>query len=277
MEKLRFYTLILILTSLIGCDSQKTDSASKDSDVPQDELHRPSDWHSDLEFKVYYEQPLNDEQRYSVIAETYKTSSSLDRFINQLFDLAFSGDAEIYLPTVLGDPDRSALISPESLVQSLNSFDTVYTENLETGELEQTTIDQSFSSSNTSSLVVYSNVLQEESQLRFIPYEIGVGEQVLNEDGSFRGIRTRYFIKLSERDPDLAQQEFYFLSDSLGIFQLSHMGHFNLEDEAQFFNELLSDGLVEDSTSIQFKQTWLFDSKQPTLIIESEHQIELES
>ena len=267
MHRLQVLSGLLIALVLSGCGGSSHDDAHRGVQPSySDEEHRPRDWSAELNYRFVFAQPQGGEQRYALVPGSFEIDRSLNLLVDQLFDLAFSGDARLWLPTVLGEPDKSRPIGPEELVTHLNRFDTILTEDLETGELVETAIDRSFSKSRASGLVVYSDVTGSGDQLTFLPHMLMLGEQVFDEStGRLRGIQPRYFIELGEPGTSEAKQNFYFLTDSLGVFQLDHLGYFNQQGDNHFFYDLLFDGQLSDSSIVEVQQQWYFDSQRPAI------------
>ncbi|GEM_PF-515679 len=275
MLRLSFFSCALLALLMIGCDPSASESASGSTAQPtqrqtySDEGHRPRDWSAAMAFELWPAEKEAGGSIYPVKSGSYTSEASIEQLVEQVFDLAFSGEALVYLPTVLGEPDRAQNTTPEALVTALNRFDTILTEDINTGEMVETSIDRSFSRSRVSAFVVHANVLNQKNGLVFEPHLLSVGEQVFDEEtGDFRGITPRYFVELKEENANAIQQNFYFLTDSVGVFYLDHLGY---HGAARATLPLGLDQATsnEEPTGFKIEQDWFFNSKEPGIKVDT--------
>lgn len=182
-----------------------------------DEAHRPQDWQAELKLTLISDTIENGVEEIKLIDQT--TNGDYQALVDQLFDLAFSGDANVYLPNALSEKIDDA-ISPKELYDALEKLDSVQVENLLTGEFTDTVIDNSFKKERTTFLEIECKVSKNGNQIQLTPYSTTLGEQVFNEDGILRGFKPNFFIQVNqELKAEGLDISLTFQTDSLGLFK----------------------------------------------------------
>lgn len=270
-----FHFLLLLFTyALIGCSEGRQSAKSGDDSntVYVDEVHRTGDWESEMDFTLNYKKPSGGKEFHLIDQGSFRFTRPMEAFVEQVFAMAFSGEVKVYLPAVLGGPNIDLPISPESLVKTLNRFDTILTEDLETGELVETQIDQSFSKSRVSALVVFSKVSKKSAIVSYNPHMLMLGEQTFDpETGEFRGVTPRFYLDLEEGESSdqAADQNFYFLTDSVGDFYLDRIGAYLENASMPNFGQIMFSE-APDAAALKFHQHWSLSSKNGSITIVSE-------
>lgn len=206
------HVLWLFVIFLLSCTGGETDYV--------DEEHRPKDWEANVSFIVSAD-TINDE--FEQLAITDKSiSPNYQDLVDQLFDLAFSEETNIYLPNALGDISTER-IDARALHDALQEFDTAYVEDLITRQQRDTIIDISFRKGNVSHLEVVCNFQKRSSQIVLTPKTVAIGEQVFSEQGVYRGFRPKFFLGLEQSSTEnfLGKIALVFQTDSLGLFRAS--------------------------------------------------------
>jgi hypothetical protein len=182
-----------------------------------DEAHRPQDWQAELKLTFLSDTIENGVEEIVLVDKTEK--GDYQAFVDQLFDLAFSGDVKVYLPNALSEKTDDT-VSPKELYDALEQLDSVQVENLLTGEFSDTVIDNSFKKERTTFLEIECKASKNGTQIQLIPYSVSIGEQVFNDDGVQRGFKPNFFIQVNQEwkaeglDISLTLQ-----TDSLGLFK----------------------------------------------------------
>lgn len=203
-----------ILIGLAGCANQEKE------DVPVDELHRPQPWSTTIIAHLNTGSGIDGGERFTLNEVTL--TQDVEVFLDALFHLAFSGDARVFAPDVLGELDRQKQLSPEQLFEHLRQVDTVSVEDIFTGEIRDTIIDLSFNRSSCSAITIFFSCSSSESSEAMTPYALALGSKVYNEStGEFRGVLHKFFIELEHGDlsESSSYQQLTFLSDSLGVMK----------------------------------------------------------
>jgi len=215
MSNFTFGTMnrLIILGALFFCVG-----CFNDSSTSADEKERPADWKADVELIVALDSLSNEFVELHVVSS--KQSQPFSGLIDQVYDLAFSGDAEVYGATLFGEVDNESRLDPKALLESLEFFDTVYVEDLITGELKDTVVDLSFNKSAVTLFTVLFSISDDQS-LELNPVMLSMGKQVFNEEtGELRGFSDKFF--LSVNDGDITGKgnfdKMIVSSDSLGAF-----------------------------------------------------------
>ncbi|MEZ4722944.1 MAG: hypothetical protein R2813_13805 [Flavobacteriales bacterium] len=197
-----------IAISLFSCSHQNT------NDVASDEVHRPADWSSDISMKVSQEVSDGDVSVARLISSS--SSASYESLLEQLWEMAFSGDQNVYVPNIIGEPDYEHPVDPKGLLEHLKQIDTIYVEDMITGELSDTTIDMSFTQESVSSMVVYFD-LSESGEM--MPNLLALGKQVFDEQtGAYRGNKNELYLAFNG-DQKENSYRLMIESDSTGIFR----------------------------------------------------------
>ena len=260
------YKLYLICLCLVICSCNNQPSALSD------EAHRPSDWTSTFELDLGLDSISDEIEHHEVISA--KTSNSLESLVDQIWKMAFSGDARVYGTNAFGEMDQSNELEPDDLLTILKELDTISIEDIHSGEFVDTVIDLSFNIKSVSALVIFSKFgLNDRGELAAEPYAISIGRQVFEEEtGKFRGISNKFFVGLKSSDQEMSNscdQRFCLMTDSLGIMRVSHLDFYQgsnilpfqeLVSEAQKSNDSmnlnfdLSLGYIDQRIVIKFKQ-----------------------
>lgn len=260
------YLVYISFLSLIGCSTNT-------SELPlSDEAHRPSDWSTEIEIELAFDTVANEIERHSVLQ--FHSTNQIESLIEQVWKMAFSGDAQVYGINAFGEMDLSKKLSPEELLELLKELDTLTIEDLHTGEYVDTVIDLSFDLKSVSAFVVFSKFgLGKDGNLIAQPYALSIGKQVFEESsGEFRGIANKFFVNLKTSDEAIAgscDQRICFLTDSLGLMRSSYwdfyQGSMNTPFEtlirktqgsqnSMLLNFNLSMGYVDQQMHLKFKE-----------------------
>lgn len=184
-----------------------------------DEQERAVDWTSQLRLELELSDTVSEFNEVSIVS--HQSSQSLDRFVEQVFDMAFSGDAQVFAPTLFGDIDRTKPMNPKALVDELERFDTVVVEDILTGGLKDTVVDMTFSKKDISALTLHVGIAPESDLVLHYDH-LAVGKQVFHsQTGEFRGISDKFFLANGAGPLDLQQgyiDNLLLFSDSVGAF-----------------------------------------------------------
>lgn len=252
---------IILLSSLLFCLACSTDPSKS-----ADEQERPADWVSDVRLVVALDSINDDFADLHVVSSN--SSAPLSGLIDQVYDLAFSGDADVFASTLFGEVDLEHQLDPKSLLESLEFFDTVTVENLMTGEIKDTVVDLSFNKSAVTSFTILFSIDDEQS-IAFNPTLLSMGKQVFStQTGEFRGYSDKFFMAVNDGPQPSHENldKLLIFSDSLGQFQVNCF---------QLYREYTKRGLsetirekhgVHDFYEIQFKLS--FDYSQSKLLME---------
>lgn len=220
--KMSKYIKIIVLSAII----QACGNSSNEGFV--DEIHRPKDWAANLDlhldstinkpgFQIYY---LNDASN----------SATYDGIVDQLFDFAFSGDADVYSPDILGEISTSKL-TPKQLHDRLNKRDTVFVQSLENPNLFDTIeVDLSFKKELVSVLIINGNLKHVNQTFEFFPVNALIGDVSYSEYGEYKGDRPEFYVGFGigqdHQDYDFSME---IRSDTNGVFHLESFKDFVAE------------------------------------------------
>jgi len=203
-----------------------------------DEAHRPQDWKAKFHLNLLPDTETNEEEKINAIDHSENTK--VYDLVDQLFDLAFSGDAKVYLPGVFGDLDPEQVVDPMQLQKALESYDTTSVEDLYSLGFVDTVVDMSFRKSAVSIVQINCAFRKQGNQIMAIPLHVMIGEQIFSDQGSFRGYKPRFFIELNHqelKDMNLTA-DLNIATDSLGLFKINSLEAYH-EDESQPIHDLL--------------------------------------
>ena len=206
-------TLIAVVLFCISCSNDASKSA--------DEEERPADWRAEVDLIVTLDSTNDDFIDLHVVSN--KHSQSFTGLIDQVYDLAFSGDADVYGTTLFGEVDRENRLEPKALLESLEFFDTVYVEDLITGELKDTVVDLSFNKSAVTLFTVMVSISDDQS-ISLNPTLLSLGKQVFNEEtDELRGFSDKFFVVVNDQEGFSGgnTDKMIISSDSLGAFHIS--------------------------------------------------------
>jgi len=253
MNKLIYATVIMLALAACGNDSSKS----------LDEQERPADWKANFELVVTLDSTDDDLIDLHVVSS--KQSQSLSELIDQVYDLSFSGDADVFGSTLFGEIDLENKLEPKSLLESLEFYDTVYVEDLITGETKDTVVDLSFNKSAITAFTILFSISEDQS-IVFSPTVLSIGKQKFNEQtGEYRGYSDKFFVAVND-GPESSNEnldKMIVLSDSLGQF---HVSSFRIyyEDTKQGLGETISK-LYGDHDLFDMKFSLEFDYSQSKL------------
>lgn len=242
---LKTNALILLSLIIFSCNSDP-----KKGFV--DEAHRPQDWQAELNLTLLSDTIENGVEEIKIIDQTAK--GDYQALVDQLFDLAFSGDANVYLSNALSEKSVDA-VSPKELYDALEQLDSVQFENLLTGEFMDTVIDNSFKKERTTFLEIECKVSKNRNQIQLTPYSVSLGEQVFNDDGVLRGFKPNFFIQLNqETKAEGLDISLTFQTDSLGLFKPTLFNYYRGNSSLPFQNmiDLKSGESVEAQINVGF-------------------------
>ncbi|NQV53803.1 MAG: hypothetical protein HQ500_11500 [Flavobacteriales bacterium] len=203
---------VAMMLIIAGCSSSEGERSI-------DDQQRSFNWDGTLTLELTI--PNESSGFNGVRIASYTSSDPLNALADQLFDLAFTGDAEVYAPTLFGELDGKRSLDPKALVEELSMFDTVSVMDVITGEQRDTVIDMSFDKTELGSMQMRFE-LSEQGDLVIIPSYMAMGTQIFNpETGERRGVSNKFFL----RNMDIASDEhpsvddnLVFYTDSLGFF-----------------------------------------------------------
>jgi len=253
MKRIAF--IIAIITT--GCAGTSGD------DRPIDEQHRPAPYESSMELNLGLDQRQDDIELHTV--RSFSSDDGFESFLDQLWELAFSGDASVYGVNFLGEIDIENKLDPKSLVESLNTLDTVYVEDLRTGELLDSAIKFTFNQSMVSAISIYFNASQADgSDITFQPYSVGIGEQVYQEaSGEYLGVSNKFYLLFGDdegaKNPSV--QRLCIRTDSVGVLRPSYFDHYSSSGNKPLEALLTKNGFYAENDSIfklQLKMTLQF-------------------
>ena len=239
-------------------------SCSNDTSKSADEEERPTDWRAEVELIVTLDSTNNDFTDLHVVSG--KHSQSFTGLIDQVYDLAFSGDADVFGTTLFGDVDRENQLEPKALLESLEFFDTVYVEDLITGELKDTVVDLSFNKSAVTLFTVMVSISDNQSIL-LNPTLLSLGKQVFNEEtGELRGFSDKFFVAVNDADDFFEgnTDKMIIASDSLGEFHISSFMIYN-EETTKGLGKTISE-IHGEHDFYQMKFSLEFDYSQARLV-----------
>lgn len=218
----------LVTILLVACSNTSKD----DNVVPIDEIHRPSDYSNTVQFLLKKDFD-NDGREYHSI-ESFKSEMGFDSFLDQIWKLAFSGDSKVHGVNFLGEFDEENELDPKELVEALTKFDTVWVEDLLTGEMKDSVLDVSFTQKDVSAISIYFACSNE-----LTPYAIGLGKKVYDASGGYRGISHKFFLKLEgDMDNGICNQRLAIQSDSNGLMRPDFFDFYFDTDDTPFQNML---------------------------------------
>jgi hypothetical protein len=198
-------------------------SCGSDNEIKEknfDESHLTSNWETKLDLTLALD-TLQDDMADNKVLK-YSSTGSFESLLDQLWKLAFSGDAKVYGVSFLGELDESNPLDPRALHEQLKKVDTVYVENLETGEMDEKILDMTFTQSKVSSIQIMLSVFENsDHEIVIIPTAVGIGKQVFDsETGAYRGVVNKLFISLVHKELNASAftQQFCVQSDSNGVF-----------------------------------------------------------
>ncbi|MEQ9186679.1 MAG: hypothetical protein RLP15_03030 [Cryomorphaceae bacterium] len=213
MFNVKIFVACLLTTLVVGGCSTSHDQRSIE------EQERAFDWKGSLSLELRIAVKKGEFETVNI--ESYACSSPLNEFAEQLFDMSFSGDADVYAPTLFGDYDPRTKLDPKALVEALSMFDTVQVMDVLTGEPHDTIIDMSFNKTALSSMLMRFR-LSGDDELQMTPTYVALGTQIFNPDnGERRGVSNKFFLRNMGSDADEsadADDFLIFYTDSLGFF-----------------------------------------------------------
>lgn len=207
----RILLLKLLVIGLFSCETDNKTSA--------DEMHRPVDWSAQWVIKVIADTSVKDHDVLRVV--DFNSDKPIQQMVDELYKLAFSGEAAIYAPGLFGEMDPSTQLDPKSLLDVLKRFDTVTVEDIYTGQAKDTVVDNSFSLAKTSALVLTLAFDPNVADLNIQADHMAYGLQVFDPiSGKSRGDAKRFYIDFSPESQFIDHLKIY--TDSLGNFIPSH-------------------------------------------------------
>lgn len=211
MSKL-FKTSFLLI--FVACNSGENEK------VLSDEIHRAVDWKSNIEMVVELDTTQGEMSDTRIIR--YSSSKPFLELVDQLYDMAFSGDAKVYAPTLFGEVDFNKLLDPKSLLDEIQDFDTIVVEDVFTGKKRDTVVDLSFRKSHVSAVVI-TCAIPNQPNGAVEPKMVSLGKQVLDEtSGQRRGVKNEFFMSMGMEDDQMNEpfDRLHLFSDSLGQINL---------------------------------------------------------
>jgi hypothetical protein len=181
----------------------------------------------------------------------------VEPLLEALFHLAFSGEARVYAPDILGEMDTNQRQTPESLLELLKKWEVVSLEDVHTGEIRDTTVDLSFNRSTCTALTIFLFCTGDPNNQRaFTPYYLALGSQVFNEaTGEFRGVSRKFYMNLSHEPITLdgVYQQLTFLTDSTGIMKPAYFENYDPDKAGSFRAWLLNSMTSEKHPKLRFR------------------------
>lgn len=231
-----------VMLLLTGCAGSPNKPAS-------DEEHRPVDWSTHLTLQMDRDTVDDGMEKLAVVDASF--TGSFEELIDQVFQLTFSGDAQVFASDLFGEMDRERPLDPDDLLKELQHFDTISVEDLVTGELVDTVIDLSFSQSEVSAVTVFMKCsLDESDALQMQPYALAIGKKVYDDAGTFRGVSQQFYLRLNHEEDatnNPVYQRLNILSDSLGLFAPAYFDYHSASGTPQFQSLLEQAGAAQDS------------------------------
>lgn len=196
-----------------------------------DEAHRPADWAARLNLVMSENSDAAGYLQADVVE--HSTTQPFDGLVSQLWKMAFSGDIAVYAPTVLGDVDYDHPLNPKELHDYLQATETITVENVETGELRDTTIDVSFTEQSVSALVVYMGVEKDNG---ISTRSVVMGKQMFDENtGDYRGVLGKFFLSFEGHAQIGYECSIVIESDSNGIFRPTRLEAYDAVEQVKYF------------------------------------------
>lgn len=236
---LRTITKGVLLGILAGAITACTSSSNEES-VAVDEVHRPTDYTAKMTMLLHADMKDDGREYHAILSS--QGDDDFDVLLSQLWKLAFSGDSKVFGVDYLGQLDENMPLDPEKLVQALSSLDTVWIEDLLTGEMKDSILEFNFTEKDVSALSIYFKCGND-----FDPYAVGFGKQVFNEEtGAYRGISNKFFIKLNaDTEESVCVQRLAIQSDSVGVMRPAFFDFYFDHSETPFQNAMTQ---TNDST-----------------------------
>lgn len=180
-----------------------------------DNAERPSDWRGSFTVQQWQRQANIDGEQVNLMVA--RPSVALEPLVNQLFELAISGDAAVFAAGPDGDADLNHPLPPEALIELIERVDTIFTENLETGAFEPTVVADGISASSAEVLTLWFGWQEQGDTLQLMPTRVALGKKVYDPvDGTLRGVKQWFFIELDA--PNFKDEHrLTCLSDSTGL------------------------------------------------------------
>lgn len=243
----RTYASMCVLVLLVACGQKSGDQR------PVDEVHRPSDWVSHMELSLAKDTIDDGYEQLKIVQSSH--SGSFEELVDQLFQLTFSGDAEVFGVNLFGEMDEERPLSPERLLNELQRFDTITVEDLVSGAQVDTVVDLSFGRSQVSAITLFLKCgASANATVQFQPYAVALGKKVYNETtGEYRGVSQQFYIRLQHAAAAIEMpvyQRFHVLSDSLGLFRPAYFD-FHSESGQPLFQKLLERSATTSDSTIQ--------------------------
>lgn len=193
--------------------------SSSEDERSIDDQQRSFNWDGTLTLELIV--PRHASALDAVKIASYTSSVHLNSLADQLFDMAFTGDAEVYAPTLFGELDVERSLDPKALVEELSMFDTVSVMDVITGEQRDTVIDMSFDKTALGSMQMRFELSGHED-LVIIPSYMAMGTQIFNpETGERRGVSNKFFLRnmyIAGDEHPAVDDNLIFYTDSLGFF-----------------------------------------------------------
>lgn len=209
MKRVIIYNLFLL--GLLACNGN--------SETSIDDLHRPVDWSAEWVLSLEPDTSVHDHDVLRVV--DFKTDKPIQQMVDELYQLAFSGEAKVFSPGLFGEMDNSNQLDPKALLEALKRLDTVTVEDIYTGESKDTVVDNSFSLSKTSAVVLTLAFENDVDGFNIQADHIAYGLQVFDPiTGKSRGDAKRFFIDFTPTGKYIDHLKIY--TDSLGNFVPSH-------------------------------------------------------
>ncbi len=244
-----FGTLICLLLS--GCAENDSSKANTKASVDNEE--RSFNWDGKVTILIEMDSSgWNDVSHMKV--RSFESSLPLNELGEQLIDMAFSGDARVYGPTMLGERDPSRLLDPRQLVEELQAFDTLTVTDLATGSPRDTVIDKSLNKSTFTAFIIRLASSGDPREGLEVS-EIMMGRLVFNEStGELRGARPEFYMT-NPRDEinEVVATELFFYSDSLANFQPTFMQTYRDEGMITLMDHLHKEYPESDVFKMSFR------------------------
>ncbi len=209
MSYLRVFWMFLLIVGTLSC-------AEENRKTSADDLERPVDWSAQWVIRLKPDTSIADRDVLQVTS--FESDQSLNALSDELFAMAFSGEVQVLAPDIFGGMDKDNALDPKALLEALKVFDTVMVEDIYTGKVRDTVIDNSFSADKASALVITFNLSGQGSELDISASHLAMGTQVFDPiTAKRRGDAKRFYLHFQDAGGSIDHLKLY--TDSLGNFR----------------------------------------------------------
>ncbi|MEX2595960.1 MAG: hypothetical protein WEC59_03440 [Salibacteraceae bacterium] len=247
----RVFVLVLSLLTIASCVNPSEEKESIDS------AERPKDWSSEWRMILQIDTQLTDQDK--VLITEWSSTKPIQELADQLYKLSFSGDAEVFAPDLFGSLDSEQPLNPKALLDELESFDTVLVEDIFTGEMKDTVVDNTFGLSKLSAMILEVGI-NDQNGIQITPRNMAFGAQVFDENtGHRRGESRKFYMAFSGNERAITTLDnLKFYSDSLGVFYPAAF-HIYKEETSQSFKAYLIENFgASDRFELRFEMSLSF-------------------